>query len=369
MVHGDLEAAHVLLDERGRPRLCGFGQATDHTDDGAADDVAAIGRLLARLFKAGGDLPWARPPAAGAAARQRQARKDLDGIVAQATRERRDQRLTARQLSKAVHAAVPECSLPEPVPAPDRPARGSPSCRATSTRPLDLSWTDADLTWLAAAADDGRAADELADTGPYAGLGSLDELDDDGTDEDWAALAAAPESVTVPLPVFTPPDDGPRERPGSSTTSPRRPSPGRACAAAPGRHRGTPPAPPARPRRPAARGAGHRRRRRRRRRPGRRPLGVRPVSAADPEPTTTDDGASTPAAPRHGAGRTADDRAGPDRGLAGALRRPEPTGPDVDGDGCPAHRLPRPHRPCRTVTSVGQDGDVVALGDWAAPGR
>ena len=165
VVHGDLEAAHVLLDERGRPRLCGFGQATDHTDDGAADDVAAIGRLLAGLLKAGGDLPWARPPGGvRGSARQRQARKELDGIVAQATRERRDQRLTARQLSKAVHAAVPQCSLPEPVP------RSGPASPWFAELPsdidptADLSWTDADLTWLAAAADDGRAADGSAPT-------------------------------------------------------------------------------------------------------------------------------------------------------------------------------------------------------------
>src|SRR5690606_29284800 len=115
VVHGDLTAAHVLLDDRGRPRLCGFGMARDRTDDGAADDVAAIGRLLGSLLRAGADLPWANPPGGGrGAARQRQAGKDLEAIVAQATRERRDQRLTARQLAKAVHAAVPECALPAP---------------------------------------------------------------------------------------------------------------------------------------------------------------------------------------------------------------------------------------------------------------
>ena len=369
VVHGDLEAAHVLLDDRGRPRLCGFGQAAERTDDGAADDVAAVGRLLAGLLRSGADLPWARPMGGvRGSTRQRQARRELDGIVAQATRERRDQRLTARQLSKAVHAAVPQCSLPEPATATGPASPWFAELPRDIDPTADLAWTADDLTWLAAAADDDRAADELgADVGPYAGLGALDQLDDDGTDADWAALAAAPEAVTGPLPVFTPPDDEPRQR----ARIEHEPAP--AAPAGP-----SVPLPPRvdtdEPRRrlPLARAAvlvavlavgvvggvaGAR---------AVRPLGSDPVSAADPavpaadtEPATTT--TTTPLA--------APPTAAPARWPEGC-DVPEPTGPDVDGDGCPEGvALVGRTATVGTVTvSVGQDGDVVVLGDWTCTG-
>jgi tRNA A-37 threonylcarbamoyl transferase component Bud32 len=374
VVHGDLEAAHVLLDDRGRPRLCGFGQASDRTDDGAADDVAAIGRLLGSLLKAGGDLPWARPfGGVRGSGRQRQARKELDGIVAQATRERRDQRLSARQLSKAVHAAVPQCSLPEPTSrsGPDSPWFAELPSEIDPT--ADISWTDDDLTWLAAVGDDGRAADELGDdTGPYAGLGSLDQLDDDGTDEDWAALAAAPESVTGPLPVYRPPDDEPRERARIEHDLAPAPVPGPSVALPPRVDSEEP-----RRRLPLARAAlllvvlalgviggvaGAR---------AVRPLGSGPVSAADPAPTTTvgadtdDDGtlSTSPAAPP----TTAPD---PSTIWPERCDVPQPTGPDVDGDGCPepVELDGRTARVGTVTVELGQDGDVVALGDWDCTG-
>ena len=373
VVHGDLEAAHVLLDERGRPRLCGFGQAAEHTSEGAADDVAAIGRLLAGLLKAGGDLPWARPPGGvRGSGRQRQARKELEGIVAQATRERREQRLTARQLSKAVHAAMPGCSLPEP----GRPSATASPWFAELPRDIDptadLAWTDDDLSWLAGIADDDRTIDELgADTGPYAGLGALDTLDDDGTDADWAALAAAPESITGPLPVFTPPvGDGPPERarikhapPPPPPAGPSVPLPERAATEQAQR-------------RPLARiallvlvlvvgvvggVAGAR---------AVRPLGSDPVSAAGQAPTTTASTEApepdpTEAGPPSSAPAEEPEPAWPDRCTV-----PDPAGPDVDGDGCP-ETVELDGRTARvgTVTvELGQDGDLVALGDWHCDG-
>lgn len=47
-----------------------------------------------------------------------------------------------------------------------------------------------------------------------------------------------------------------------------------------------------------------------------------------------------------------------------------PTGPDVDGDGCPeAVVLEDRTATVGTVTvEVGQDGDLVALGDWSCTG-
>ena len=365
VVHGDLEAAHVLLDDRGRPRLCGFGMATDRTDDGAADDVAAVGRLLGSLLRAGADLPWANPPSGvRRAARQRQARKDLDAIVVQATRERRDQRLTARQLAKAVHAAVPECSLPAPSAA--RPAAPWFAELPADVDPTaDLGWTDEDLSWLAAVADDDRNADELeADAGPYADLGSLDQLDD-GTDEDWAALAAAPEAVTGPLPVFTPPDEGPRERARIQHEATPPPAPGPSVPLPDRREHEEP-----RRRLPLVRAAllllvlavgvvggvaGAR---------AVRPLGSDPVSAADDTTTTTSTTpdrttTSTTAAAREGVGPW------PDR-----CTLPDPVGPDVDGDGCPDEVVldGRTAQIGTVAVELGQDGDLVALGDWRCDG-
>lgn len=372
VVHGDLEAAHVLLDERGRPRLCGFGQATEHTDDLAADDVAAIGRLLASLLRSGGDLPWARPPGGvRGSSRQRQARKELEGIFAQATRERREQRLTARQLSKAVHAAVPGCSLPEPTSSPPAEKPWFSALPADMDPTADLGWTDDDLTWLAAVADDGRVTDELtADAGPYAGLGALDQLDEDGTDADWAALAAAPEAVTGPLPVFAPPEEvPPRTRPRIGR--PEMP----VSVAVPGV--------------PLPAGS-EPRERERRVTPLRaalllvvlavgvvggvtgaravRPLGSDPASAGDrTRPPATTEVAVDDAAPTATTGTSAPQT--PDAWPA-RCEIPSPTGPDVDGDGCPepVSLDGRTARVGTVAVELGQDGDVVALGDWHCDG-
>lgn len=367
VVHGDIEPAHVLLDERGRPRLCGFGQATDRTDEGAADDVAAIGRLLAGLLRTGGDLPWARPPSGfRGSGRQRQARKELEAIVAQATRERREQRLTARQLSKAAHAAVPGCSLPEPTTPPPSARPRYAELPGDIDPTADLGWTDDDLSWLAGIADDDRSADELAsDAGPYAGLQSLDDLDDDGTDADWAALAAAPEAVTGPLPVFAPPaDEAPRERARIEHAPPPPTAPGPRVAL---RERTETEEPDRRP--PVLRAAllvvalvvgavggvaGAR---------AVRPLGSDPVSASDAT-ATADESAMTVPPP------TSTVPADPEAAWPAACTIPEPTGPDVDGDGCPeAITLDGRSATVGSVTvELGQDGDVVALGDWHCAG-
>jgi tRNA A-37 threonylcarbamoyl transferase component Bud32 len=364
VVHGDLEAAHVLLDDRGRPRLCGFGMAAERTDDGAADDVAAVGRLLAGLLRSGADLAWADPPGGvRRAARQRQARKELEAIVAQATRERRDQRLTARQLAKAVHAAVPECSLPAPSTGPATAAPWFAELPPDIDPTADLAWTDEDLTWLAAVADDDRNADELAaDAGPYAGLGSLDELDDDGTDDDWAALAAAPESVTGPLPVFTAPDEGPRERARIEHEPAPTLAPGPSVALPDRRD-----AVEERRRVPFVRAAvlivvlavgvvggvaGAR---------AVRPLGSDPVSAVDPTTTTT----AAPAPEQ--STTTVAPATGP---WPAECSVPEPTGPDVDGDGCPEEVVldGRTAQVGTVTVELGQEGDLVALGDWHCDG-
>ena len=51
MVHGRLDASHILVGDHGRPVLCGFGDGC--VDARPEDDVAALGVLLGDLL--GGD--------------------------------------------------------------------------------------------------------------------------------------------------------------------------------------------------------------------------------------------------------------------------------------------------------------------------
>ncbi len=58
IAHTRIGLDHVLIGERGRPRLCGFGDATAATEETTADDVAALGRLLDDLLDAGREAMW-----------------------------------------------------------------------------------------------------------------------------------------------------------------------------------------------------------------------------------------------------------------------------------------------------------------------
>ncbi|HEU5082126.1 MAG TPA: hypothetical protein VFU14_02210 [Acidimicrobiales bacterium] len=370
VVHGDVEPGHVLLDERGRPRLCGFGQAHDRTPEGAADDVAAVGRLLAGLLKTGGDLPWAHPPAGfRRRSRQRQARRELEAIAAQAVREQREQRPTARQLAKAVHAAVPGCSLPVPGSAERGPQPAFTELPSDIDPTADLGWTDADLSWLASQDD---AGDDLADgpggAGPYAGLGALGAVTLDDAPEDWAELAAHPEAVTGPLPILEPePDPEPATRARIELTdaaTPAAPGPSVPLPAHGSTAREAP------RRRPVARlgalaavlvvgvvggAAGAR---------AMRPLGSGAASATRSSATTAPARAEQPDA-EAGPQAPASDPTWPSH-----CDVPDPAGPDVDGDGCPEpiELDGREARIGSVDVRLGDEGDLVALGDWDCDG-
>lgn len=369
VVHGDVEPGHVLLDERGRPRLCGFGQAHDHTSEGAADDVAAVGRLLSGLLKAGGDLPWAHPPAGfRRRSRQRQARRELEAIAAQAVREQRAQRPTARQLAKAVHAAVPGCSLPVPGSAERGPQPAFAELPADIDPTADLGWTDADLTWLASQDD---ANDDLATgpegAGPYAGLGALGAVPLDDAPDDWAELAAHPEAVTGPLPILEPepdPEPAARARIELPAAAPDAPGPSVPLPA----HASTTREPPRRS--PVARlvalaavlvvgivggAAGAR---------AMRPLGSDPSSAARSNATTAPEGAEQPDA------EPAPAAPAPGPAWPPHCDLPDPAGPDADGDGCPEpiELDGREARIGSVDVRLGEEGDLVALGDWDCDG-
>lgn len=107
LVHGRLDASHVLLGDQGRPVLCGFG-------DGSAparpeDDVAALGALL-------GDLVGADQEAEPIPERRWRRRRRWSGwdrrslllLADQACAEPATRRPTARRLAASITEAVPD---------------------------------------------------------------------------------------------------------------------------------------------------------------------------------------------------------------------------------------------------------------------
>lgn len=301
VVHGALGDEHVLIDTRGRPRLCGFGEARELTPEAAADDVAALGELLRSLLTTGGHLPWAHPGTGlGRRGAQRRARHELDALAARATSAERHHRPSARQLAKAIHVAVPDQSLPTADEAVARPRLGP-----VDEIPADVDPT-ADLAWI---------SDQLA----FLASGDPEDLHDEHGDRETAG----------------PPDPGGHHRGGAR-----------------GRHRagllgvaalavvltfGV-----------IAGATGAR---------ALRPFGAGQVSTTAATTTTsTAVGPTTTAAPGS---------AWPEH-----CPVPVPTGPDVDGDGCP-EPIDLDGRSAtlgRLTVTIGADGDLVALGDWHCDG-
>lgn len=332
IAHRDLDADHVLLDADGRPKLCGFGQAAPADDAGIDADVGALGTLLSTLVEAGADLPWAGDPRGILARRRRrQARRELLALGAQA---RSGQRPTARQLAKAVHAALPTRSLPETVTQVAAPPGGFAEIPDDLDPTADLGWTPDDLSFLAHQHEDD--VDDLSET-PLAEI-------------DRAALAPGAVDETVRATIGAPP--AVHEPPAAPTTV-RLPDPEPTKDVGPtGRRRllvG------------AAAGvlslgivAGV--------------AGARAVQPfADTPPTVA------PAAPTTSDGTSAaqpEVRKGPAPTWPAGCDVPEPTGPDVDGDTCPdAIELVGTTATIGTVRiELGEPGDLVALGDWSCDG-
>ena len=116
VVHGGIDASHVLVREDGRPVLCSLGRGGQ-----AADDVAALGRLVTELLEA------ARPAAGDDGTQERRGRlkagrtrlgpllappaspvlADLAAAVAGG-----EARPTARELAALVHQRIPTARLP-----------------------------------------------------------------------------------------------------------------------------------------------------------------------------------------------------------------------------------------------------------------
>ena len=116
VVHSAISPSHVLIDERGRPVLCGFGSASQPESPArvaelAREDTAALGTmLLSRL-----------PPTADARVRAT--------LRAAAGLRGRSRRVDARWLASELVRRVPGARLAEP---------GSPPEEHVDTRRLDL---------------------------------------------------------------------------------------------------------------------------------------------------------------------------------------------------------------------------------------
>jgi hypothetical protein len=107
LVHGRIDASHVLIGDHGRAVLCGFGDGSVAAR--AEDDVAALGTLLGQLLEVEDDaepIPdrrWRRSRAWSG-----WERRALLLIADQATAEPPTRRPSARRLAAAIVEAVPE---------------------------------------------------------------------------------------------------------------------------------------------------------------------------------------------------------------------------------------------------------------------
>lgn len=195
IVHRRIDADHVVVSERGRPSLVGFGAAGDAGEDDRADDVAALGAMLNRLLDDGSDALWS-PAHRGvrAATRRKRAMSAFRTAAAAATRPEPDKRPTAHQFANAIGEALPGLTLPTPPGVdPDAPDPGGPGIPDDIDPTADLGWSDFDLSFLAV--DDQVAPGGEVDRNPAAPR------------DPYAVL----ESLASPEPIDDP-SDAPREQ-------------------------------------------------------------------------------------------------------------------------------------------------------------
>src|SRR5262245_8392064 len=311
VVHGRVDASHILVGEDGRPRLCGFS----HPGPAApADDVAALADVLSNLLDRArpsrGGKPLRRWKRLGQAHDQERAlRRALHHAVDPVPTRRPN----ARVLADAILAAVPGAELPPPTPQ----ARTEPDT-------LERIWT---------ASEQGTEAERWARA---VGSGPPDLPLAEVTTADWRT-APPPPPLSPPRPPAPPVADDV----GLTIARPQRAGRGGLG----GRPRATPAPPPA----PQS---------------GRRRLVAAVVGIASVVALT---GAAAALVTR-------DDSPTRETGATspwppGCPRVPAPAA-DTDGDGCP-NRLTVDGA---VVTSgdarwtLGQPGDLVTVGDWDCDG-
>ena len=146
IVHGRLDASHVLVGDHGRPVLCGFGDGEPPARP--ADDVAALGALLDRWLgtdDAGEPIPerrwWGRRGWDG------WDRRALLLLADQAVADPPTCRPTARRLAAAIADAVPDGARLDARPAMTAggPAHLDPIERLRATAPFEIP-----VAWAAA---------------------------------------------------------------------------------------------------------------------------------------------------------------------------------------------------------------------------
>ena len=148
VVHGRLDATHILVGDDGRPRLCGLshpGGAAPH------DDIAELGRVLGDVLDRATPGPRSWPWRGRSSAARR---RPLERVLARACDPVPSRRPTARLLASSILSAVPGA---EP-PATGRPFPGpEPAYVPPDEELLDLVFTH-ELTdeerWAQAFGDD-----------------------------------------------------------------------------------------------------------------------------------------------------------------------------------------------------------------------
>lgn len=395
IVHGRIEASHVVIDPEGRPRLGGLrGLDDDEHPALPTDDVAALGALLERLVGPGSELEpiperrWARRRWLG------YQRRSLQTLADQATDPDPARRPTARELAASVADAVPDAAFhlatpvepvappPSPPPAPD--ADVAPHVETSGTRADGWTPIDPPVPPPPPAGDEApnRAGDDAVpsssprftprtvggpideahvavDTGPPTFLAQPDLAPTTDAEDDhrFLGMRVDPDQPVRPLEPASdvPLDERPRIedllRPAADPVRPlgRRPvvvaAAGLVAAivlvTALAARRTTAP-----PREAAASDAAT------------TIAAVAPSTTADPTDAATGSTTTGSAVP------TTEPR------MCAATGAPAGAGPDIDGDGCPDPVTVDGGR-VTTATArylVGDAGDHVAVADWDCDG-
>jgi hypothetical protein len=148
VVHGRLDATHILVGDDGRPRLCGLshpGGAAPH------EDVAALGLVLGEVLERATPGPRSWPWHGRSSAAHRRA---LEQVLARASDPVPSRRPNARLLASSILSAVPGAELPatgSPFPGPE------PAYVPPDEELLDLVFTHEltdDERWAQAFGDD-----------------------------------------------------------------------------------------------------------------------------------------------------------------------------------------------------------------------
>ena len=131
IVHGRVDASHVLVGHDGRPRLCGLSHAGDPSP---SDDVHDLPQVLHDLLRR---LPPERRRLGRLGARPRidSERRALDRVIARALDPVATRRPSAHTLAATILDAVPAAALPHHIDAPGTDDRSG----ATDVAPM---WPD-----------------------------------------------------------------------------------------------------------------------------------------------------------------------------------------------------------------------------------